>query len=295
MMRVVSLVHLSIPWYDFSAMKPRVVGILERAIFRGPTTAWSERAAFWIVNTLLVFGLFFVLTQIFLYRWTGSLYTEGEGFRLDGVFGGLDNRIPFIPQMALFYLFLYYPWTFLTMLYFTFIDYRWGPSFGLSLLLVGFISVAIYAVFPVSVYWWRRELLAEPLAGNVWAELMYRFYERDTSFNCFPSLHAAKSTVVAFFWLCYCRMHTSRLRVAVAAGSVILAAGVVLSTLFVKQHYIVDEIAGIGLAIAASWAVVKLCRPDPDTLIGRSCSRRPRDTHPACGVSRSTWPGRRSR
>ena len=276
-------------------MKPFVVGILERAIFRGRSTSWSERAAYWIVNTVLVFGLFFLLTQIFLYRWAGSLYTEGEGFRLDGILGGLDNRIPFIPQMALFYIFLYYPWTFLTMLYFTFIDYRWGPAFGLSLLFVGFISVATYAVFPVSVYWWRRELLADPLAGKFWAEIMYRYYERDTSFNCFPSLHAAKSTVVALFWLWYCRMHPSRLRAAAAAGSVVLAAGVVLSTLFVKQHYIVDEIAGIGLAVAASSAVVKLCRRGPDTLIGRSCSRRPRDTRPACGVSRGTWPGRRSR
>jgi len=28
----------------------------------------------------------------------------------------------------------------------------------------------------------------------------------------------------------------------------VIAAGVILSTLFIKQHYIADEVAGIGLA-----------------------------------------------
>jgi membrane-associated phospholipid phosphatase len=269
--------------------------ILERAFFGGRSTPWSERVSFWIVNTILVFGLFFVLTQIFLYSWTGDLHVEGEGCRLDGVFGGLDNRIPFIPQMAVFYLFLYYPWTFLTMLYFTYVAYRWGPAFGMSLLLVGLISAAIYAVFPVSVYWWRRELLADPLAGNLWAETMYRHFERDTSFNCLPSLHAANSAVVAFVWLRYCRSGPSPVRVLVAVGSAFLAVGVVLSTLFVKQHYIVDQIAGIVLAVIVTCAVFKILRCDDGSLICRSSSPRPRDTRPGRAVSRGTWPYRRSR
>jgi membrane-associated phospholipid phosphatase len=279
----------------FTAMLRQLQKIVERAFFGGRFTPWSERVSFWIVNTTLVFGLFFVLTQIFLYRWTGDLYVEGEGFRLDGVFSGLGNRIPFIPQMAVFYLFLYYPWTFLTMLYFSYVAYRWGPSFGMSLLLVSLIAVAVYVVFPVSVHWWRRELLAEPRAGNFWVETMYRYYERDTTFNCFPSLHAANSAVVALVWLRYFRRRPSLLRVSVAAGSVFLAVGVVLSTLFLKQHYIVDGIAGIVLAVLVTSVVFKIFQHDEGSLICRSSSLHPRGTRPDCTVSRDTWPYRRSR
>ena len=231
--------------------------LCNRIFFKGRSKFWSERLGFWIVNTILIFGLFFVLTQIVLYRWTGSLYAEGEGYRLDGVFGGLDNRIPFIPQMAIFYLFLYYPWTFLTMLYFAFVEYREGYRFGISLFVVGIISVVVYIFFPVSVYWWRRELLANPMTGNFWAETMYWYYERDTSFNCIPSLHAAKSTVVTFTWYRYCRGNPTPVRKAVAIGSLAIATGVVLSTLFVKQHYIVDELVGIVLAAMVSLCVFK--------------------------------------
>jgi membrane-associated phospholipid phosphatase len=34
----------------------------------------------------------------------------------------------------------------------------------------------------------------------------------------------------------------------VAIATFVIAAGVILSTLFIKQHYVVDEIAGITLA-----------------------------------------------
>jgi membrane-associated phospholipid phosphatase len=34
----------------------------------------------------------------------------------------------------------------------------------------------------------------------------------------------------------------------VAVAALVIAAGVILSTLFIKQHYVADEIAGIALA-----------------------------------------------
>lgn len=107
--------------------------LIERVFFGGRTTAWSRRVSFWLGNTIVIFGLFFVLTQLLLYRWTGGLYAAGDGFRLDGVFGGLDNSIPFVPQMAVFYVYTYYPWVFFTMLFFTFLDYEQGLMFGVSL------------------------------------------------------------------------------------------------------------------------------------------------------------------
>lgn len=68
-------------------------------------------------------------------------------------------------------------------------------------------------------------------------------YEADPPYNCFPSLHVAHSFVSAL--TCY-RVHRG---VGIAAA--ISASLIGISTLFSKQHYILDVIAGILLACAA--------------------------------------------
>jgi membrane-associated phospholipid phosphatase len=68
-------------------------------------------------------------------------------------------------------------------------------------------------------------------------------YAADPPFNCFPSLHVAHASVSAL--TCY-RLHRPVGSVAIAC-----AALVAISTLFTKQHYVVDVIAGGLLATAA--------------------------------------------
>jgi membrane-associated phospholipid phosphatase len=65
-------------------------------------------------------------------------------------------------------------------------------------------------------------------------------YTADPPYNCFPSIHVAHSFVSAM--ACY-RVHR---RVGIAAT--LCAFLVALSTLFAKQHYIVDVLAGMLLA-----------------------------------------------
>lgn len=68
-------------------------------------------------------------------------------------------------------------------------------------------------------------------------------YSADPPFNCFPSLHVAHSFVSAL--TCH-RVHR---RVGVIA--ILCASLVGLSTLFTKQHYILDVVAGALLACVA--------------------------------------------
>ena len=65
----------------------------------------------------------------------------------------------------------------------------------------------------------------------------------DPPYNCFPSLHVAHSFVSALTCL---RLHRRLGGVALVAASL-----VGLSTLFTKQHYVVDVVAGAALAYAA--------------------------------------------
>ena len=68
-------------------------------------------------------------------------------------------------------------------------------------------------------------------------------YSSDPPYNCFPSLHVAHSFVSA---LACSRVHR---RLGVIA--MIFATLVAFSTLFTKQHYVVDLVAGVFLAFVA--------------------------------------------
>jgi membrane-associated phospholipid phosphatase len=68
-------------------------------------------------------------------------------------------------------------------------------------------------------------------------------YSSDPPYNCFPSLHVAHSFVSAFA--------SRRVHRVVGNTATACAALVALSTLFTKQHYVVDVIGGVVLALIA--------------------------------------------
>jgi len=76
---------------------------------------------------------------------------------------------------------------------------------------------------------------------SAWA--LRAIYASDVRYNCFPSLHVAQCFLAAL--ACY-RVHRG-----VGAVACVWAFLVGLSTLFTKQHYVLDVIAGILLAWGA--------------------------------------------
>jgi membrane-associated phospholipid phosphatase len=219
---------------------------IEKAFFKSKSTRRSIYLTYVIGNLFLMLVLFYLLLFNFAYGRTGRLYPAGAGFRLETVF---DSAVPFVPEMVIFYIYLFLPLVILTTLYFAFIEYKRGYVLGWSLVAIGTIAILIYIVFPVSTFWYRQELLTHPISGNFWADQVYRVFASDTSFNCFPSLHAALSTICSFTWFQYAKVKPSMITKIVAFTAFIIAAGVILSTLFTKQHYIADAIAGIALAL----------------------------------------------
>jgi len=84
----------------------------------------------------------------------------------------------------------------------------------------------------------------DEVMGNGFAVWGLRFlYDADPPYNCFPSVHVAHSFVSAL--ACY-RVHRTLGLVALSCASL-----VAISTLFTKQHYVADVIAGIFLALVA--------------------------------------------
>ncbi len=84
---------------------------------------------------------------------------------------------------------------------------------------------------------------SETVGEGFFAKSLEVNYSLDPPYNCFPSLHVAWAFVAAL--TCY-RVHRG-----VGLVALVWAAIIGVSTLYTKQHYVVDVIAGIAIAYAA--------------------------------------------
>ena len=104
---------------------------------------------------------------------------------------------------------------------------------------------------------------AQVLGGGFSAWSLRLAYSLDPPHGCFPSLHVAYSFVSAL--TCY-RVHRG-----VGAGAGLWAALIGVSTLYTKQHYVADVIAG---TLAAYVAYVLFLRSYPRDAVAESDRRR---------------------
>jgi membrane-associated phospholipid phosphatase len=148
----------------------------------------------------------------------------------------LDRALPLIPTWALIYGALY-----LFLILLPIFVVRQDEQIRRTLfayLLVWITAYVVFMVYPTAA---PRPARVIGRGFAVWG--LRALYTSDPPYNCFPSLHVAHSFVSAF--TC-CRVNRS-----VGVVAVVCAALVALSTLFTKQHYVADVIAGVCLAFLA--------------------------------------------
>lgn len=148
-----------------------------------------------------------------------------------------EERLPFLPIFEYLYVLTYFlP----GLLIVTVRDYavlrRLVRAYGLTLL----SAYATYLLFPV--YFERPPL--EVSSFHTW---LLSLEYLDKPYNHFPSLHVALS------WLA---VHASQVSGKSRFALGVLATGISVSTVFVKQHYIVDVLYGFALA----WVAWRLAR-----------------------------------
>jgi membrane-associated phospholipid phosphatase len=244
------------------AIISRFQSLVKRTLFRGKSSRASEALAYIVANLFLMVVVFDLLLNTAIYNWTGSLYASG--FHLNTA---LDDIIPYRPEWAIFYLYLFYWATEATMAILAVFYYKQGYALAWSLVIINLVADIVYLAFPVTTDVYRAAIAAHPLVGNKFAEAMNEYYRSDPSFDCFPSLHAAVSAVIAYAWYRFAKSKRNALTISIAVVAAVISAGTILSTLFVKQHYIADEIAGVALALAVGKFVY-------DRIIGRPSAPR---------------------
>lgn len=81
----------------------------------------------------------------------------------------------------------------------------------------------------------------EVVGNDIFARLVRMTYSKDNPYNCFPSIHV----LCAFLTCMFLFKHSKRISVRIYATTMCVLIS--LSTMFVKQHYSPDVIAGLVL------------------------------------------------
>ena len=152
-----------------------------------------------------------------------------------------EARIPFLPIFEYLYVLTFFVPVLLIVTVGTYERFRrLMRALGIALA----VAFSTYLLFPV--YFERRPLAVSSL--HTWLlSLQYL----DKPYNDFPSLHVTLS------WLA---VHASQVSRGSRIALVLVATGISISTVFVKQHYVVDVVFGYVLAWGA-WTLAAVARP----------------------------------
>ena len=154
---------------------------------------------------------------------------------------GIDNRIPFIPYFIYIYN-MFYPFLFICFLN-LFNKDKITYDKGIIAVIMGYlIANIIFIIYPVE--------MIRPDISNINMDDLTRFvveltYKSDNpAINCLPSLHC-----LFCFQSIYSTIRCNNLGIIKKIIISIIALLIIISVLFVKQHYVIDMVVAFIIFI----------------------------------------------
>jgi membrane-associated phospholipid phosphatase len=184
---------------------------------------FTRRRLFWLVIILIAIALYIPINQF-----------QHGGVQLNLP---IDNNIPPFPPAIVPYLLgtvLFIVFPILAAIY---VKPKEFEAYAITILAATVISYLAYLIFPTFVT--RPEVTSNDFFSRVVALL----YQTDRSYNAAPSGHT-------FYTLLSC-LYLSRWQPRFKIIWAMIAALIILSTLFTRQHYVLDVVCGLVLAILA--------------------------------------------
>lgn len=178
-----------------------------------------------------IFGLFFTFVERF--------YNAGHYYSMHCP---LDDMIPFCEWFLIPYLF-WFVYLIGTIVYTFFFDVAAFKRMMYFIIITYSITMLIYLVFPTC-----QDLRPTQFArDNVLTRFVAWFYNFDTNTNVCPSIHVLGS-VAAMLGLCDCRrLQNPKLKLLF----ILLCVLICISTVFMKQHSVLDVLAALPLCVIA--------------------------------------------
>lgn len=187
--------------------------------------------------TLNVYSIFFVLLCLLL---GFKVYQLPQRFNFFGrriLKLSLDDRIPFKPNWVWIYLLAYYP--LLVSITFFVNDWILLIKIVMNFSIILFLHVLFSFFLPVSVpNDWRNYCFDK----NISTRMLSYIQRFDKNGNCFPSMHVA-ATVLGSYHLTTLAKPSFLFYIFI----LLTVVSIILSTVFTKQHLVVDIPSGVIL------------------------------------------------
>ncbi len=149
----------------------------------------------------------------------------------------IDDFIPFFPIFVVPYV-MWYPYMLVPAIIMLFRDVSAFKRFMYYLIITMSVSLIICLTVPNG----QNLRVTELGGGNLFTNLVSVIYSADTNTNVLPSMHVVGSIGII------CALYDSKLFKKVKIFMLILGVLICASTVFIKQHSILDVIAGVLLA-----------------------------------------------
>lgn len=193
----------------------------------------SKQCKYGQVKRLLIFFVFYM---------AGFLYIENRNVNPHIIHTGLDDRIPFCAYFVIPYL-LWFLFVMLTVAHFSFCKKDRTEYYQLERTLcagaVTFLAVSL--AYPNG-----HELRPELSGNGICEKLVWLIYKLDTPTNILPSLHVYYSVACCIAIL---KTKFGTQGKGVKFATVILTVLIILSTMFLKQHSVMDVVMALFLNI----------------------------------------------
>ena len=167
-------------------------------------------------------------------------FVESLSLNYTVIYHPLDDRIPFCEYFAIPYYF-WFAYIVLALIYTAFFDVPSFKKYMWFIIITYSLTLIFYLIFPN-----KQELRpTEFLRDNIFTRLVEATYNIDTNTNVFPSIHVIASIASLFaFW------HTNRFATfSWRLTNVIITVLICLSTVFMKQHSVLDIVGGIIVCV----------------------------------------------
>lgn len=215
-----------------------------------PAMLFNELRHVWLLVYWPIFGL--------LFNYVESVYKPARYFEMHCA---LDDVIPFIELFVIPYIFWFV--YIAGMLAYTF--FCEVSSFKKMMRFIIFtytITLVIYFIFP-TIQHLRPDVFAR---DNLLTRFMADFYAYDTNTNICPSLHVIGSVAVMLCAFDTKRFSTFGWKIAFGVTTAIIC----VSTVFLKQHSVIDIFAAIPVCIAGYYISYWLTQTANSTVIPTS-------------------------
>ena len=166
---------------------------------------------------------------------------EVRGYHV--IYSELDNLIPFCEYFIVPYL-LWFPYLLLSVLWFIFFNPDKKEYYRLTFnLILGMTIFLVVSWLYPNIQHLRPEILPRE---NIFADAVRALYATDTPTNILPSIHVFNSLAIHMSLTNCAAMRNHR---GIRRGSLILTILIILSTMFLKQHSVIDVCLGSTMAL----------------------------------------------